>query len=1154
MLDFVHLHVHTQYSLLDGLSKLDHLIEKVKDHGQQAVAITDHGAMYGVVHFYNTCIKADVKPIIGVEAYMSESSRFDKQVKPGADQYHLTLLAKSNQGYRNLMQLVSLSHLEGFSYKPRMDLEILSEYSSGIIATTGCSSSIISKKILQDKPKEAREWVQKLHNIYGDNLYVEIQSHPKYEEIEQLRGELVDLANKHGLPLLATNDVHYVDPEDAQAQDALLAVQLRKTIDDKDRLSIMDSPDFYLRSTTEMKELFANHPEAIKNSVKIAQECNVTIPTGKMIFPNYPLNKGDTTENALRRMTKERTKLRYQKVDDEITERIKYELDIICSKGYASYFLIVQDFVNWAKDNGIGVGPGRGSAAGSIVSYILGITDIDPIKHTLPFERFMNPQRPSPPDIDIDFADINRDEVIRYVASKYGEDHVAQVITFGTMEARAAIRDIGRVLGVAYSETDKIAKMIPVGKKLQAAIDEVPELKDMHEDPEYKQLLDLALKVEGSARHHSVHAAAVVIADKPLVNYTPIQRESKGGKVITQYDMYALDLNIADDAIGLLKMDFLGLRNLSILSLACEFVLKERDQKVDVSNIPLDDQKVYQMLSEGETTGVFQLESPGMRRVARSLKPERFSDITAMVALYRPGPMELIDDFIKGKHEPEKVVYPHPDLKPVLEETYGIPVYQEQVLQIANVFAGYSLGEADILRRAIGKKKLSILNKEKKRFVKGAVDKGYRAKKAEEIWGFIEKFAGYGFNKAHSASYGMIAYQTAYMKANYPTEYMAALLSIESQSHSNQKDEKVAQGIEECKRMNIQVLPPDINNSQVGFSIEELPGSLKGQAIRFGLSAVKNVGEAAIENIIEERSNGKFVSFTDFCYRVDNRKVNKKVVESLISTGAFDSFGKRAAMIQAAEEIRQKAGRKQADIESGQTSIFDTLEDTESKAQHQVDNLPDIEEFDTTVLLNKEKELLGVYVSDHPLSGILSGIDKDTYLNIEDLDPLRHNQKTVRLTGVITRLKQVVTKKTGAEMAFATFEDMTGSIEAVLFPQFYKKHKLSISLSQPVVVKGKFEVREGESSLLVDELTSVKPPEQLNIEGKDNQPTISIPKDVDAKTLAAIGKLLKNNPGKDKLRVITDSTTTTGFDWPQSINWSDNLEQEIGKLISQVNG
>lgn len=1154
MSNFVHLHVHTQYSLLDGLCKLKPLVDRVKALNQTACAITDHGAMYGAIHFYNTCRAAGIKPIIGAELYMSETTRTSKQIKMGADQYHLTLLAQNFAGYQNLMKLVSIGHLEGFSYKPRVDFESIAQYADGIICLSGCNSGIVAKKLARNEFDQAKQWANKFLEVFGDRYFIEIQSHPRSPEVERLRPQLIDLARSLGIPLVATNDVHYINPEDAEAQDALLAVQMRKTIDDPNRFSMLDSPDYYVKSTEEMEAAFPDLPEAIQNTVRIADMCQLEIPIGTMIFPEYPLKHGETPESALRQLAHEKIKTRYTTLAPEILNRLDYELDVICSKGYASYFLIVQDFINWAKSQGIRIGPGRGSAAGALVSYALRITSIDPLAHGLPFERFMNPQRPSPPDIDVDIADVHRDDVIRYVANKYGEDHVAQVITFGTMEARNAVRDIGRVLGLPYADPDRIAKLIPPKTQIADAIATVPELAEAYKDPKFKKLLDLAQKVEGNTRHSSVHAAAVIIADKPIMQYTPVQREAKGGKLITQYDMYALDLNVSDTAIGLLKMDFLGLRNLSILGAAIDFIKEQTGKTVDISNIPLDDAGVFELLSSGETTGIFQLESGGMRRVARSLKPSRFSDITAMVALYRPGPMDLIDDFIAGKQDPSKIKYPHESLKGVLEETYGIPVYQEQILQIANIIAGYSLGEADILRRAIGKKKKSILDKEKARFIKGAGEKGYPKNIAEEIWGFIYKFAGYGFNKSHSASYAMIAYQTAYLKVHYPVEYMAALLTIESGSTSANRDERVAQGIEECKRMGINILPPHINYSEKGFSIEADDNSLHHQAIRFGLAAIKNVGEAAIDAILETRKRvQRFASFTHFCRQADSRKINKKVIESLIYAGAFDEFGTRHTLITALENIREMALPKDKNTDVDQVSLFSD-DNPDEKPMAEQDTFEQLPEYPPPLKLEKEKEVVGIYLSEHPQDSALKVIREQINTRIADLD-LSTKQK-VRLGGILTRIHPVITKTKGQPMAFATLDDGTGKLDVVFFPKIYAKFQQDITADTAVIISGELDSKTEKPSLIAEGFAKIRPydnPTEPLFSPNAGKIIIDLPRNTPKNTLIELGKLLKSNPGDDvvTIHIPNGSTASKTMTLPYKINYSKQLEATINKLLNK---
>jgi DNA polymerase III subunit alpha len=1072
--NFVHLHVHTEYSLLDGLCKIPELVAKAKKLGMKSLAITDHGVMYGVIPFYNECLRQNIKPIIGCEIYMAHRSRFDKQPRVDADQYHLVLLAKNLEGYKNLMHIVTKAHLEGFYYKPRADFKLLKKHSKGLICTSACLEGEIPSLLREGKDEKAKKQAMMFLELFGEDYYLEIQHHPKIADQQIVNEKIIKLSRDLGIPIIASNDVHYIEKEDAQAQDALLAIQTKKTIADKNRLSMIDSPSFYLKSPEQMQEEFSSIPDALKNTVKIAQKCNLEIPIGNWILPNYPLKKGETAETALKNMAGDRLKFRFPQPGKEIKNRLEYELDVICKKGFATYFLIVQDFVNWSKEQGIRVGPGRGSAAGSLVSYVLRITSVDPIKHDIPFERFMNPERPTPPDIDLDFADDRRDEVIAYVTKKYGNDKVAQIITFGTMEARGSIRDIGRVLGMPYSEPDKIAKLIPQGFSIEEAMNSVFELQEFYKEDKYKKLLNLARKVEGVSRHASTHAAGVVIADKELPEYTPVQKESKGDRVVTQYDMYALDLNISDEAIGLLKMDFLGLRNLTILQKAVDLV-KKQGGKVDVSEIPLDDKKVYQMIAKGETVGVFQLESGGMRRVAKNLKPSRFSDITAMVALYRPGPMELIPDFIEGKENIEKVKYPHKDLKPILKDTYGIAVYQEQCLQIANVMAGFDMGEADNLRRAIGKKKKTIMEREKKKFIKGAEEKGYTHKIAEKVWSYIEKFAGYGFNKAHSVSYAMIAYQTAYMKTHFPVEFMTALLTAESLSSGQTKDAKVARAVDEAKRMGIFVLPPDINKSQTWFAIEKQKNSLQGKAIRFGLAAIKNVGTAAIEAILSARKEGKFTSLSNFCSRVDNRKVNKKVIESLVQVGALDQFGKRSAMMAGMEKIRQKANQEQKSRANGQTSFFDNPGADVKTSTVVKDDLPEnIDELSKSDLLSLEKNLLGLYLTDHPLAKVLEKIDKTVSHKIFELDPLELEGKRVRVGGIISSIRKIFTKRGNNEMAFVTLEDKTGSLDLVVFPKIYSRFKDILQEETVVVAVGTINSRDDRMSLLVEDVKKIQ--------------------------------------------------------------------------------
>lgn len=1147
---FVHLHVHTEYSLLDGLSKLPKLIAKARENQQHAVAITDHGAMYGALHFYNACKAGGIQPIIGVEAYMAKKSRFDKQSKMGGDQFHITLLAQTFTGYQNINRLVSLANFEGFSYKPRIDEEILFQHSEGIICTSGCMGSIFNQLLLEGNIEAAEEKFKLFKAQFPDRFYIEIQAHPHIKEVGKLAKIQVEMARKLDIPLVATNDVHYVEQEDAIAQDALLCVQTRKLISDKKRMSMIDSPDFYLRSTEEMIALFKDYPDAIENTVKIADQCDFTIPTGQLIFPKYSIPKNETYASVLEKMAYAGAEKKFGKVTKEIKTRLDYELKIINDKGYAAYFLITQDFVNWAKKEGITVGPGRGSAAGSLVSFCIGITTIDPIQHGLAFERFLNPQRPTPPDIDLDFADTKRDRVISYVSEKYGSDHVAHVITFGKMEARVAVRDIGRVLGLPYEDPDKIAKLIPniPGKKtsLTSAIETVPELGEYYKQPKFKKLIDLAKKVEGSIRHSSVHAAAIIITDKPLPDYVAIQKDSKTGKTITQYDMYALDCNVDDNAIGLLKFDFLGLRNLSTINTALELIKANKNITIDIDEIPLDDKKTYDLLSSGDTFGVFQLESAGMKRVARTLKPNLFSDITAMVALYRPGPMDLIPTFIEGKHDPKSIHYPDPSLEPVLKETYGVMVYQEQILLIANVMAGYSLGEADILRRAIGKKKKKLLDENKKRFIDQSVGKGYKKEVAQKVWGFIEAFANYGFNKAHAASYAMIAYQTAYLKAQYPVEYMTALMSVESASSSINRDVKIAVAIETSKKMGIKIYPPDINSSDDDFKIEQDTDSLDGLAIRFGFNAIKHIGSQAIENILATRKIvGKFSSLTQFIHKTDSRKVNKTTLETLIKVGVMDKFGNRASMLENLDMIRQNTQQLSSEVE-GQDSLFS---DEGKSVETLKDTFPELTEYPQQELLSFEKELLGLYLTDHPMAHQLKAVTKNADKEIADLDATIHVDKTFKFGGILSNVRVIATKKSGKPMAFAKLEDETGSIDVVIFPKTYEENQQYIHNDSVILVRAKVDERDEEMQLLVEKISPPSQHEMLH-EGSALHKEIFVPRKTSKDTLQELGKLLKAHPGSQSVIVlIPNGAQPQKMLLPYGVNWTQQLEKEITKLL-----
>ena len=1057
MSKFTHLHVHSEYSLLDGLSKIDELITRTKKLGMDSLALTDHGAMYGVIKFYLKNREAGIKPIIGLEAYMAARSRFDKQAGIDADQYHLLLLAKNEQGYKNLIKLSTLSHLEGFYYKPRIDMELLKKYSEGLICSTACLQGEIPELLLKGQNEKAEQKAKQFLEIFGKDFYIEIMRND-YPEQEQVNQKLIKLAQKLEIPLIATNDVHYVDKEDAEAQDALLAIQTQKLMADKNRLTMIGSPTFYLRSSEEMEALFKDIPQALENTQKIKEECNLEIEVGKWHLPIFNVPGGFTPDTYLKELVETGLKKRYPKITDEIRKRVDYELSVIINKGYSPYFLIVQDFVNWAKQQGIRVGPGRGSVAGSVVSYALRITSIDPLYFELPFQRFMHPDRPSTPDVDIDFADDRRDEVIDYVINKYGQDKVAQIITFGRMEARAAIRDVGRVLGMPYSDPDRIAKLIPFGMSIDKAIKIVPELGQLYLQDEYKRLIDLAKKVEGVARHSSTHAAGVVVGDKPLDNYVPLQLETKTrNRRITQYDMYDVDVDANPQAIGLLKIDFLGLRNLSILEHCLKIIEKTKGKKIDISEISLDDQKTFGLLSQGTTRGIFQLETSGMQQNIKKLKPSSIFDIMAMVALYRPGPMQVIPEYIGRKHNPKKVQYLHPKLKDILSRSYGLIVYQDDVLLIATQLAGYTWAEADKLRHAMSSKKhRPEMGKLKDKFIQGCVKNGLTEENAENLFHLIEPFGAYGFNKSHSACYAMIAYQTAYLKANYPVEFMAAALAAEKVDL-----DKVAFLIEECKRIGIKVLSPDINKSEENFTVTG------ENEIRFGLEAIKNVGHNIVEIIVRERKqNGVFVSITDFVTRIQSRDLNKKSLESLIKAGAFDGLAERKQLLENLEKLLIWAREHQKQRSNGQKGLFDN--NSNANFNHEI-HLAVSAPAQKKEKLNWEKELLGLYVSSHPLEDFTE-IFKKTTLPIQKIaQDLMGVSKRVRVGGIISSIKRIITRN-GKPMLFVTLEDQTDKIEVIAFPGILERKPTSFQKDKIVLVSGQLNSKDGTPKLICEDI------------------------------------------------------------------------------------
>lgn len=1066
MTDFVHLHNHSEFSLLDGLSKIQPMVEHAKKMGMPAVAITDHGNMYGTIKFYKACKEAGIKPIIGCEIYVAKRSRHDKDATLDKEYNHLILLAKNNIGYKNLMKIVSISNLEGFYYKPRADIEILEQYHEGLICLSACVNGYVSDPLMHDNEEEAIKRMKKIQKIFGENnFYLEIQHHLNVPPLEPINKKLIEFSKKYGIPLVATNDNHYINKDDSEAQEILLCIQTQTTIISENRkLSMIESPDFYMKSAEEMEILFRETPEVVKNTVKIADMCNVDITLGKWIMPVFDVPDGHTAADYLRILVGEGLERRYKKITSEIQERIEYELSIIIKKGYETYFLVVQDFVNWAKNNGISVGPGRGSAAGSVVSYALYITDVDPFFFNLPFERFLNPYRPSAPDIDLDFADTRRDEVISYVTQKYGDDKVAQIITFGTMEARGAVRDAGRALGMPYSAPDRISKMIPPGWQghsmtIDNALIQSPDLKRAYEtEPETKKLLDVAKKLEKVARHASVHAAGVVIADKELTEYTPLQKETNGEKIVTQYDMY----NIGEDGVGLLKMDFLGLRNLTIIEEALRFIKENQGKEIDISTLPLDDKKTYELLSNAETTGIFQLESPGMRRYIKELKPTSIFDLMAMVALYRPGPMANIPSFIARKHNPDLVTYPDPRLKEILANSYGILTYQDDVLLTTILIAGYDWLEADKFRKAMGKKIPAEMKKQREIFLSGAVKNGLTQKKAEEMFELIAPFAGYGFNKAHASCYATIAFRTGYLKAHFPVEFMTALLTAECRGTTGPaKNEKIAQAVAECKRLGVEILAPSVNYSSADFTIEN------HTKIRFGFSAIKNVGSAAISSILETRRQGIFKNLYDLCKRVELSKVNKKTLESLIKAGALDEFGKRSALLSAMPIVAEKISKEEKTFKKSQASLFG--DDMPISSYHENFEVPVmVEEFSEHDKLMFEKELLGFFLTSHPLSEQLNLLMERVSHNIPDLTEEKEG-KQIKIGGLLSQVKRIFTKKTNAEMAFLTIEDHLGSsIECVVFPKTFESHKRLLLQDAIVIIEGKLDFKDERPVILVD--------------------------------------------------------------------------------------
>lgn len=1056
MSKFIHLHTHSHYSLLQALPKIPDLVSKAKEEEMEALALTDAGNLYGVIDFYKECKDENIKPIIGVDFFVATRTRFDKEPKIDNKRTRLILLAKDFKGYQNLIRLVTDSHLEGFYYKPRIDKELITKYSKGLIAISPSFSGDVSLAIKNENKELALEWVEFFKSIFQEDFYIEITSHPEIEGFEERMKHLVAFAKETNVPIVAGHDVYYIHEEDKTARNTLVAVQ--KTFGER---GDDDNSDFSFLSQKEALKRFKHIPEALENTEKIASKCNVEIPLGVWHFPHIDIPEGKTPDEELKRIVYEGFEKRNQEKTQSKIDRVEYELSVIKQKGYAAYFLVVADLLRFAKENGI-LSNIRGSVSGSLVTFLSGITNIDPLEYDIPFERFLNPDRPSAPDIDMDYADNRRDEMVEYARKKYGNDKVAQIGTFGTMAARGSVRDVTRALGYDVATGDRIAKMVPMGSQgfpmtLDRALEESEELKTAYQNEEdTKRIIDMARKIEGCARHIGVHAAGVVISPMPLVEIVPLQFDPKGeGKIITQFDMYSIDENNA----GLLKFDFLGLKNLSIVADTIALVEKLRGIKIDYDNIPLDDTKTFEMLARGETEDTFQLNGDGMTRFLVELKPSTIHDINAMVALYRPGPLQFIPDYIERKHDASKIPAMDPAVYEILKKTYGVLVYQDDLLMMAHKLAGYTWGEVDKFRKAVGKKIPEEMAKQKKLFIEGCVKhSGWSEKRGEEIWAWIEPFAAYGFNKAHSVSYGRVAYITSYLKANFGPEYMSAVLT-----HESGDVEKVARSVSECKRMGIEVLPPDVNESFSGFTVIKA-SETEGPKIRFGLTTIKNFGEGIAEAIIEERKKGSFTSVEDFLRRINDRNLNKKSLESLIKVGAFDTLYDRSTLLANLDNMLTFA-KEEGKTNKEQTSLFgEILEASKLK-------LEEAPKQDTKILLSFEKELLGLYISGHPLDKFREKMEKKG-VSIRKIKENAKNGQSIFIVGVCEEVKEIRTKK-GDAMAFAKIADYEDSIEGVFFPKTYEECKKTISGDKCLAIEGKLSERNGEKSILVDKVKEI---------------------------------------------------------------------------------
>ncbi len=1062
--EFSHLHVHSHYSLLDGLPKIDQLLDYVKKLGMDSVAITDHGNIYGAVEFYKKAKERGIKAIIGSELYVAFEKMDQKRPNIDSKRYHLVLLVKNETGYKNLVQLITKAHLEGFYYKPRIDEQLLAKHAEGLICLSACLKGKIPQLILANKIKEAKKTALRYQKYFGkDNFYLEIQDHPNIPEQKKANKGLIVISKKLNIPLVATNDVHYLKSEDAEAQDILMLINTNADINNPERKT-MKGEDFSMKSVEKMTEAFRDTPTAITNTQKIVQDCTFEFELGKVQLPFFPIPKEKNANEYLKRLCFQGLKKRRDfSVQKQAKERLEYELSVIKQTDFADYFLIVADLVNWAKKQKIVVGPGRGSIAGSLVAYALNITDINPLKYNLLFERFLNLERiVGLPDIDLDFADTRRDEVIEYVADKYGRDKVAQIITFGTMAARAVIRDVGRALKYPYSYCDKLAKMVPVFTSLNETLKKVEEFKNIYQsDEKARILIDLAKKLEGVVRHASTHACGVVISKTPLSELIPLQHPTQNDTtIITQYEMYSVE------DLGLLKMDFLGLKNLTIIEKTLKLIKTIHKQEIDIVNLALDDKRTYQLLQQGNSTSVFQLESDGMKKYLKQLQPSQFEDIIAMVALYRPGPIRFFPEYIERKHKRKKITYMHPKLKPILKPTYGIMVYQEQLMQVAQELAGFSLGEADILRRAVGKKIKKLLLSQKEKFIKGSIKNKIKIEIAEKIWEWVLPFAQYGFNKSHSACYATIAYQTAYLKANYPTEFMTAVLSIEKQDI-----ERIAFLIDECKKMDIEILPPNINESFKNFTI------IEKKQIRFGFLAIKNVGHNVVKAIVEERKQkGRFQSINDFINRIHSKDLNKKSLESLIKVGAFDSLAERNELLHNLEKLLEYNREVQISKANGQKGLFDKTKDSNNI------KLSPTKPASKKERLIWEKELLGLYITSHPLERFKNIFEKGVlpiakiyemiFAKKELSDFSSNTNERIKIGGVIANIKKIITKA-GKPMFFIKTEDLTSKIEVIIFPKIVEQNPNIFQENKIVLIKGRVDQRDGTPKIICEEIEEI---------------------------------------------------------------------------------